>query len=603
MKNLKVTAKLILSFLLIAALTAAVGVVGVTGMIQIEQSGVFMYENVASPLPYLARVQETLQNVRVYVREMVIASMSGEMDQVERDFAVIASKIPVMAENLDAYEVTITIGTEAHRLFLEARAMYENELIPTVMAIYDASQRGDVDAISTHMATCRELSDKILGNFDVCMDLKVGVAETAAQDSAVLSRTLLIAIIAVLVVAVAFALILAFYLSGVISKPVVATAHFFKQVASTGELTCAPEVNEMFDRFKKSKDEIGQMITDCDNFIDSVINVSDELALIAGGDLSIEVETLSEKDTIGVSLKKVVSNLNEMFNEINNSATQVSTGSKQIADGSQALAQGSSEQASSVEQLSASISEITQMTKDNAEKAKRASVLADSIKVNAEKGSRQMDEMMTAVHDITQASESISRVIKVIDDIAFQTNILALNAAVEAARAGQHGKGFAVVAEEVRNLAAKSAEAAKDTGGLIENSIEKANFGVRIAGETADSLAEIVNGINESDRLVGEIARSSDEQTMAISQLNTGMDQVAQVVQQNSATAQQSAAASQEMSGQSDFLQQLISQFQLASGKAGAPALPSVSGHEQRSNDVHALPDYAPSEDSGDFDS
>ena len=174
-----------------------------------------------------------------------------------------------------------------------------------------------------------------------------------------------------------------------------------------------------------------------------------------------------------------------------------------------------------------------------------------------------MNEMISAVREINQAGQSISKVIKVIDDIAFQTNILALNAAVEAARAGQHGKGFAVVAEEVRNLAAKSAEAAKDTGGLISNSIEKAELGSRIAGDTAASLTEIVSGINESSQIVSEIAKSSEEQSIGISQINSSIDQVAEVTHQNSATAQESAAASQEMNGQSSLLDELISQFKL----------------------------------------
>ena len=185
-----------------------------------------------------------------------------------------------------------------------------------------------------------------------------------------------------------------------------------------------------------------------------------------------------------------------------------------------------------------------------------------------------MDEMTTAVREINQASQSISKVIKVIDDIAFQTNILALNAAVEAARAGQHGKGFAVVAEEVRNLAAKSAEAAKDTGGLIANSMEKAELGARIANDTAASLTEIVTGISESNQLISDIASASEQQADGISVINSSIDQVAQVVQQNSATAQESAAASQQMSGQSDMLQQLISQFKLKSISGYGQSLP-----------------------------
>ena len=243
--------------------------------------------------------------------------------------------------------------------------------------------------------------------------------------------------------------------------------------------------------------------------------------------------------------------------------------SRQIADGSQALAQGSTEQAASIDRLSLSIGEIADKTKANAEMADRAASLANTIKQNAEKGSLQMDEMTSAVRDINAASQSISKVIKAIDDIAFQTNILALNAAVEAARAGQHGKGFAVVAEEVRNLAGKSAEAAKDTGALIANSMEKAELGARIADETAASLAEIVSGINESSQIVSEIAKSSEEQSIGIAEINHGIDQVAQVVQQNSATAEQSAASSAEMSDKSAILDNLVTQFQNKYGGDG----------------------------------
>ena len=329
------------------------------------------------------------------------------------------------------------------------------------------------------------------------------------------------------------------------------------------------------------KDEIGMLQSAMEALTVSMRTQSEALEQVASGNLSVTYEPRSAQDSVGNSLSKMITSNNEILSSIRASSVQVSMGAKQVADGSQSLAQGATEQAASIQQLSSSISEIADKTKSNATMAEKASKLADSIKDNAQKGSTQMGEMVSAVNEINDASSSINKVIKVIDDIAFQTNILALNAAVEAARAGQHGKGFAVVAEEVRNLAAKSAEAAKDTGGLIENSIEKANLGVNIADETAKSLAMIVSGINESSQLVTEIAKSSEEQSVGIEHINKGIEQVAQVVQQNSATAEESAAASQEMSSQSTLLQELISQFNLKDG-GDSRVLPPGTAFEQK---------------------
>jgi methyl-accepting chemotaxis protein len=323
------------------------------------------------------------------------------------------------------------------------------------------------------------------------------------------------------------------------------------------------EGNVYFEVKKDRNDEIGVIQESFQKLVISQQDQAKMMRQIAEGDLTAKVALLSDKDVIGLSLQKMVDSLNSMFTEINSSAVQVSTGAKQNADGAQSLAHGSNEQAISIERLSHLTSEIAEKTKTNVQVADKAANLADSIINMAKNGSRQMDEMMNAVREINEASDAINKIIKAIDDIAFQTNILALNAAVEAARAGSTGKGFAVVAEEVRNLASRSAEAAKETELLISNSMEKANFGSHIADETATSLKEIVSGINESSQLIREIARLSEEQSIGISEVNVGIEQVSQVVHSNSATAQESAAASEEMSGQSDLLEEMMSHFKL----------------------------------------
>ena len=383
--------------------------------------------------------------------------------------------------------------------------------------------------------------------------------ENMVQEMNALTRNVII----IGVVGLAAAIFIVLLIANRISKPLIPLSSFFIRAAEKGTLGFESSEAAIVNETRKNKDEIGRLSNAVVNYMEGLDFKMNLLQKVADGDLTIDIDIQSQEDVVGNSLTRVVENLNNMFADIRSSAAQVSTGSKQIADGAQSLAQGSTEQAASVQQLSASVGEISSRTKENAKISMEAAGLSSDIKQSAEKGSAQMDNMMTAVKDINSASSEIKKVIKTIDDIAFQTNILALNAAVEAARAGQHGKGFAVVAEEVRSLAAKSAEAASETGGLIENSVSKANLGMSIAEETSESLKEIVNGVNKSAEIVSTIARSSDEQSSAIDQLNIGIDQVAQVIQQTSATAEESAAASQEMSGQSDMLESYVNQFKL----------------------------------------
>ena len=302
------------------------------------------------------------------------------------------------------------------------------------------------------------------------------------------------------------------------------------------------------------------------NQMKQILEVQKTLAAIAGGDLSGSDITFNGQDEIA----KLSQDANTMKNamksimeNIASSAEQVAGGAKNISDSSMVLSQGAAQQASSVEELSASIAEISSQTKSNANNAERANGITVVTRTNAEEGNEDMMRMLQAMEEINASSGDISKIIKVIDEIAFQTNILALNAAVEAARAGQHGKGFAVVAEEVRNLAARSAKAAKETTELIESSIEKVDNGQLSAQQAAEKLKTIVENVSEVADLVESIAKASKEQSLAIEQINQGVLQVSQVVQANSATSEESAAASEELSRQAELLSEAVRKFKI----------------------------------------
>ncbi len=284
---------------------------------------------------------------------------------------------------------------------------------------------------------------------------------------------------------------------------------------------------------------------------------------IADGDLTGNVTLSSEKDVLGKALQKMTSSLISIISLVNEAARQVATGAGQISGSSQTLSRNAAEQAASFEQITTSMIQIGAQTRANAENASQANLLASQAREAAEYGKDEMANMISAMENINEASQAIAKIIKAIDEIAFQTNLLSLNAAVEAARAGRHGKGFAVVAEEVRNLAGRSAKAAKETADLIEGAVKKVENGNEIAGQAAEALNMIVDASIKASDLIDEIAASSNEQAQAIDQVNQGLGQVDQVTQQNTGNAEETASAAEELSSQAAQLQHILARFKL----------------------------------------
>jgi len=554
MKNMKVRAKMFTGFVIVAAIGILLGVAGIIAL-QIIKTSTAEISSLQLTNSGAISVLNAHYTWRHGLTESVLTGgdFTGSLDPN-------TCRLGIWLDSDDAKNITDPVVLDLLRQIEGPHRFIHTGAKETVAHV----QAGELDEAKENLVgSILPRTQEVISLLAEVETRFENIIEEKNQQILDLENFTIVGLAGIIVAAAIISMLMAVYIANLISKPLLSLTTFFNKAGSKGDISFTEDEKVSFGKFSHYQDELGQLTDSAMKFVDEIIGVSSVLEAIANGDITAEACILSDKDTIGVSLKHTLDNLNHMFYEIHASTDQVSSGSKQVASGAQSLAQGSTEQAAAIEQLSSSIAQIASRIKTNAETAEKTAKLSDIIKENAEKGSQQMDEMIVAVGEINEASKNISKIIKTIDDIAFQTNILALNAAVEAARAGQHGKGFAVVAEEVRNLASKSADAAKDTGVMIQNSMEKAALGSRMAGETANSLNEIVTGINESSHLIAEIATASEQQSLGIEQINIGIDQVAQVIQQNSATAQESAAASEQMSGQSDMLQNLISQFRL----------------------------------------
>jgi len=518
MKNMKVSAKLIVSFLVVGALTVAVGVVGVFGMTRIADSGSYKYGNIIQPMPYLASAERTLLTIRIHVREMVMASMTGNFALVEAEFGNIASLLPVLDGYMTAYRALIR-DPEVIRLFDEARALYENNLVPVVVSIYEASQIADIPAILSAMELCRLYSDKILENFMRCFQTMVDDGQATSQHATNLARTLLVAIIITLAVTLIATIFLTFYVSGMISKPIALLTQTLDDTAN-GDLTKRlPEAGG--DEIARASRSFNKTMVGLSRLIGAIKTQAGTLSEIGNELASNMAQTATAMSQITANIQSIKGRaLNQSASVIETNATmeQVTVNIDRLNGHVERQSGAVSEASSAIEHMIANIQSVTDTLIKNAERVKH---LGEASEV----GREGLGEVAADIREVARESESLLEINAVIQNIASQTNLLSMNAAIEAAHAGESGRGFAVVADEIRKLAESSSEQSSTIGVAlkkIKDSIDKiitSTDNVMEKFETIDRGVKTVADHEEKIRSAMEEQSHGSKQVLTMSGL------------------------------------------------------------------------------------
>jgi methyl-accepting chemotaxis protein len=643
-RNLKISAKLLLSFMLLAFVAGVIGYVGIAEISKVASADNRLYEKMTIPITQLADLNRAFLGIRTGVRDLMLARSPEEYRQYQDNLKKLEHDIQGYQEE---YEKSL--------LSQQEKDTFKNFSIGVKSYFTDLGQFSSL----LEAGKKQEALEYMRGDFLVVAkaidaDLlkmregKIALAKATSESNGKLSRQAITTMAVFLAIGVLMAAALGFWIAAIIGKPIQKITAACNQLATgdldqTIEFTTRDEIGMLADAFRKiivSQKELAQVavkiaegdlnieihersdkdvlnksmqqvlmslkglvdvtvaltksaseghlserghadtfkggykaiIIGINNTLDAAITPINEavriLERVAERDLTARITSEYRGDFVRIKevLNKAIDNLDEALMQVASGSEQVATASSQISSGSQSLSQSSSEQASSLEEIAGSLQEMFSMTRQNASNAKESQKLSEAARSSTLRGVESMERLSEAMNQIKASSDATAKIVKTIDEIAFQTNLLALNAAVEAARAGDAGKGFAVVAEEVRNLAMRSAEAAKNTSALIEESVRKSEGGVSVNQEVLQNLQVINHSTNRVTEVIAEIASASEQQNMGIEQVSKAVEQMNQTTQNTAANAEESASAAEELAGQAAEMKAMVHSFQLTTG-------------------------------------